>query len=125
MLRPRNVAASRGSSRRLGARCGPVALLLLAALAPATAVGQCAPQPVFTELFAYDPAVPSQLLGKWLGSQQMPAREDIERQIAVAVVIAEEEAPLLMPVQRVVGGVQVENNLPRRAPVRLQKQIDK
>ena len=124
MLRPRNVAASRGSSRRLGARCGPVALLLLAALAPATAVGQCAPQPVFTELFAYDPAVPSQLLGKWLGSQQMPAREDIERQIAV-VVIAEEEAPLLMPVQRVVGGVQVENNLPRRAPVRLQKQIDK
>ena len=125
MLRPRNVAASRGSSRRLGARCGPVALLLLAALAPATAVGQCAPQPVFTELFAYDPAVPSQLLGKWLGSQQMPAREDIERQIAVAVVIAEEEAPLLMPVQWVVGGVQVENNLPRRAPVRLQKQIDK
>jgi hypothetical protein len=125
MLRPRNVAASRGSSRRLGARCGPVALLLLAALAPATAVGQRAPQPVFTELFAYDPAVPSQLLGKWLGSQQMPAREDIERQIAVAVVIAEEEAPLLMPVQRVVGGVQVENNLPRRAPVRLQKQIDK
>jgi hypothetical protein len=100
-------------------------LLLLAALAPATAVGQCAPQPVFTERFAYDPAVPSQLLGKWLGSQQMPAREDIERQIAVAVVIAEEEAPLLMPVQRVVGGVQVENNLPRRAPVRLQKQIDK
>jgi hypothetical protein len=84
MLRPRNVAASRGSSRRLGARCGPVALLLLAALAPATAVGQCAPQPVFTELFAYDPAVPSQLLGKWLGSQQMPAREDIERQIAVS-----------------------------------------
>ena len=125
MLRPRNVAASRGSSRRLGARCGPVALLLLAALAPAMAVGPCAPQPVFTELFAYDPAVPSQLLGKWLGSQQMPAREDIERQIAVAVVIAEEEAPLLMPVQRVVGGVQVENNLPRRAPVRLQKQIDK
>ena len=102
-----------------------MAVLLLAALAPATAVGQCAPQPVFTELFAYDPAVPSQLLGKWLGSQQMPAREDIERQIAVAVVIAEEEAPLLMPVQRVVGGVQVENNLPRRAPVRLQKQIDK
>ena len=125
MLRPRNVAASRGSSRRLGARCGLVALLLLAALAPVTAVGQRAPQPVFTELFAYDPAVPSQLLGKWLGSQQMPAREDIERQIAVAVVIAEEEAPLLMPVQWVVGGVQVENNLPRRAPVRLQKQIDK
>jgi hypothetical protein len=70
MLRPRNVAASRGSSRRLGARCGPVALLLLAALAPATAVGQCAPQPVFTELFAYDPAVPSQLLGSGLAASR-------------------------------------------------------
>ena len=75
MLRPRNAAASRGSSPGLDARRGPVALLLLAALAPATAVGQRAPQPVFTELFAYDPAVPSQLLGKWLGSQPMPARE--------------------------------------------------
>ena len=56
MVRPGNVAASRDSSRRLGARRGPVALLLLAALAPATAVGQRAPQPVFTELFAYDRA---------------------------------------------------------------------
>jgi len=55
----------------------------------------------------------------------MPAAEDIERQIAVAVVIAVKEAPLLMPVQRVVGGVQIENNLPWCAPVRLEKQIDK
>jgi hypothetical protein len=74
MLRPGNVAASRDSSRRLGARRGPVALLLLAALAPATAVGQRAPQPVFTELFAYDPAVPSQLLGKWLISSQLDSK---------------------------------------------------
>jgi hypothetical protein len=37
-------------------------LLLLAALAPATAVAQRMPQPVFTELFAYDPAAPSLLL---------------------------------------------------------------
>jgi hypothetical protein len=66
MVQPGNVAASRGSSPALDARCGPVALLLLAALAPATAVAQRTPQPVFTELFAYDPAAPSQLLGKWL-----------------------------------------------------------
>jgi hypothetical protein len=38
-------------------------LLLLAALVPATAVAQRTPQPVFTELFAYDPAAPSQLPG--------------------------------------------------------------
>jgi hypothetical protein len=54
----------------------------------------------------------------------MPATEDIQREIAVAIVIAVEEAPLLVPVQRVVGGVQIENNLLRRAPVRLEEQID-
>src|SRR6202035_4179837 len=71
MLRSGNVAASRGSRPGRDA----VALLLLSGFAPTTVVGQRAPQPVFTELFAYDPAVPSQLLGKWLGSQPMPARE--------------------------------------------------
>jgi hypothetical protein len=45
-------------------RCSLVALLLLAALAVATAVAQQTPQPVFTDLFTYDPAAPSQLLGK-------------------------------------------------------------
>jgi hypothetical protein len=53
--------------------------LVLAALAPATAVAQQTPQPVFTELFAYDPAAPSQLLGKWrissrLDSKRQPLR---------------------------------------------------
>jgi hypothetical protein len=60
------IAASRGSSPGLDARRGPAALLILAALAPAPAVAQRTPQPVFTELCAYDPAAPSQLLGKWL-----------------------------------------------------------
>jgi hypothetical protein len=63
-----------GSRPGLDARRGAVALLLLSAFAPATAVGQRAPQPVFTELFAYDPAVPSQLLGKWLISSQLDSR---------------------------------------------------
>ena len=65
MVRSGNVAASLGSGSGLEARYGLAALLLLAALAPTTAVAQRTPQPVFTELFAYDPAAPSQLLGKW------------------------------------------------------------
>src|SRR5262245_34277354 len=60
-----------------------------------------------------------------LGRQQMRPTEDVQRQIAVAVVIAVKEAPLLVPVQRVVGGVEVENDLLGRVLVRLEKQLDK
>ena len=67
MVRTGNVAASRGSSPRRGL----AALLLFAALALTTAVAQPTPQPIFTELFAYDPAAPSQLLGKWRISSQL------------------------------------------------------
>ena len=74
MVRWCNVAAFRGSSPGLDARRGLAALLLLAALAPATAVAQWTPQPVFTELFAYDPAAPSQLLGKWAISSQLDSK---------------------------------------------------
>src|SRR5580693_6397416 len=45
------------------------------------------------------------------GRQQMPATEHVERQIAVAVVIAMEETLFLLPVQRVVGGVEVQGDL--------------
>ena len=48
-------------------------------------------------------------------AKQVPAAEDVERQVAVAVVIAVEEATFLMPVQRVVGGIEIEDDLPRRA----------
>jgi Polysaccharide lyase len=59
-------------SRGGGARLSTAALLLIAAaLAAPPARAQQTPQPVFTELFAYDPAVPSQLLGKWLISPQL------------------------------------------------------
>jgi hypothetical protein len=74
MVRPGNVAAFRGSSPGLDARRGFAALLLLAALTPATTVAQRTPQPVFTELFAYDPAAPSQSLGKWLVSSQLDSK---------------------------------------------------
>ena len=59
-----------------------------------------------------------------LGRQQMPAAEHVERQIAVAVVIAVEEPPLLLAVQRIVGRIEIENDLLRRALMRLQEQID-
>jgi polysaccharide lyase-like protein len=51
---------------------GLAALLLLAVVfAAPTALAQRAPQPIFTELFAYDPAAPSELLGKWRISSQL------------------------------------------------------
>ena len=74
MVRSGNVAAARGSSPGLDARRSLAALLLLAALEPATAVAQPTPQPVFTELFAYDPAAPSQLLRKWLISSRLDSK---------------------------------------------------
>jgi hypothetical protein len=63
--------------------------------------------------------------GPLFGRQEMQAAEDIQRQIAVAVVIAVKEAAFLMPVQRIVGGVEVENDLLWRISVRREKQIDK
>jgi hypothetical protein len=57
------------------ARWVRVTLLLLAAVLSAPmATAQRTPQPIFTELFAYDPATPSQLLGKWLISPQFDSR---------------------------------------------------
>jgi len=73
MVQTGNVAASR-SSPGLDARRGAAALLLLAAPAPATAVAQRTPRPVFSELFDYDPATPSQLLGKWRISSQLDSK---------------------------------------------------
>jgi hypothetical protein len=51
-------------------------LLLAAALSSPTAVAQPTPQPqpVFTELFSYDPAEPSQLLQKWRISPQLDSK---------------------------------------------------
>ena len=74
MERAGNVAGSRRSSPGLDARRGAASLLLLAILAPTTAVAQQRPQPVFTEFFAYDPAAPSELLGKWRISSQLDSK---------------------------------------------------
>ena len=41
----------------------------------------------------------------------MAAREDVEGQIAVTSVVSVEGALLLLPVEGIVGGVEVENDL--------------
>jgi hypothetical protein len=58
------------------------------------------------------------------GRQQVPAAEDVKRQVAVAIIIAVKKPALLVPVQRVVGGIKIENDLPRRTHLGLDKQID-
>ena len=57
-----------------------------------------------------------------LGRQQVPAAEDVQRQVAVAVVVAVEEAALLVAVQRIVGGVEIEDDALGRRGMRLQEQ---
>jgi len=56
--------------------------------------------------------------------QHVPAAEHVERQIAVPVVVAVEEAAFLAAVQRDVGIVEIEHDLPRRALMRLEEKID-
>ena len=96
MVRTGKVEASRGSGPGLHAR-RLAALLLLAALASATVVAQQAPQPVFTERFAYDPAEPSQLLGRWRISSQLDSKL---RPLRVGVVAD--------PIGKTVGRVTVQ-----------------
>jgi len=52
----------------------------------------------------------------------MAATEYVEGQITVAVVIAVEEPAFLMAVERIVGGVEIENDLARRDAVGVQKE---
>ena len=47
----------------------------------------------------------------------------IQREVAVAVVIAVEETPLLPAVQRVVGRVHIQDDLLRRRGVAVQEQL--
>ena len=54
----------------------------------------------------------------------MPAAEHVPGQIAVAAVVAVEDAPLLLPVKRVLGRVEVEDDPLGWPLVRLQQQID-
>lgn len=49
-----------------------------------------------------------------LGCQQVPAAEDVERQVAIAVVVTVEEAALVMAVDRIIGRVEIKDDLLRR-----------
>jgi hypothetical protein len=52
--------------------------------------------------------------GAQVRAQQLLSAKHVQRQIAVAVVAAVEEALLLLAVQRVVGGIEVQHELRRR-----------
>ena len=67
------------------------------------------------------PALASMLERRNLAAKEVPAAKNVKRQVAVAIVIAVEEAPLLVPMQRVVSGIQIENDLPRRTGMGLDK----
>ena len=56
-------------------------------------------------------------------TQQLIASEDVQRQIAVAVVVAVEEPLRLMAVERDVGRVQIEHDLSWRCGMRLDEQV--
>jgi hypothetical protein len=55
----------------------------------------------------------------------MSAAEHIERQVTVAIVVAVKEAAFLMTMQRVVGRIEVERDLPERRTMRLKEEVDK
>ena len=59
-----------------------------------------------------------------VGDQQLPAAKRVQRQEAVPVVISVEEAPGLMAVNGVVGRVEVNHQLARRATVRGDELLD-
>ena len=79
---------------------------------------------IMRAISSFAPALPSMFEGRaW--RPEMSAAEHIKRQVAIAVVIAVKEPPLLIAVQRIVGRVEVEHDLTRRFGVRVEKQIDK
>ena len=54
----------------------------------------------------------------------MAPTENIKRQVAVAVIIAVKEPPLLIAMHRIISGIKIENDLVRRSFVRFQEQVD-
>ena len=57
-------------------------------------------------------------------TQQLVATENVQRQIAVMVVVAMEEARFLFPMQGPVRGIQIHNGGSRRFSMGLQKERD-
>lgn len=59
-----------------------------------------------------------------LGGEQVTTAEDVERQVAIAVVIALEVAAFLKPEQSIIGRVEPEHDADRRFLVRVHEHID-
>ena len=58
-------------------------------------------------------------------AQDVLAADDEERQEAVVIIIAVEDLALLVPVDRIVGGIEIQDNLPGRFPMALQEEVHK
>jgi hypothetical protein len=56
--------------------------------------------------------------------QQVPTAEDVQRQIAIAIVIAMEEPAFLLPVQGIIGGIEIKRDLCRGLGVGIEEQVD-
>ena len=54
----------------------------------------------------------------------MLTTEDVQRQVAIAAVVAVEKTPFLLTVQRIISRIQVEPDLARGLAVRLQEEIE-
>ena len=72
--------------------------------------------------FFRDPAAPSMSAGR-SDAEQFVAAEDVQREVAVPLIVAVEESSELFPVQRVVGGVQIQHDLVRRALMGLKEDV--
>jgi hypothetical protein len=56
-----------------------------------------------------------------LRSQQMSSAEHVQGQVAITVVIAVKEPPLLLPVHRIIRRIKIEDDLTGCTLVRFQK----
>jgi hypothetical protein len=54
----------------------------------------------------------------------MPATEYVERQVAVAIIIAVEEPALLVPMDRVIRGIQIQGDLTWWRPEGIEEEVD-
>src|SRR5262245_43070997 len=54
----------------------------------------------------------------------MPSAEHVQRQVAITVVIAVIEPPLLLPMNRIIGGIKIEDDLTWCPFVSFQRKID-
>ena len=46
-----------------------------------------------------------------LGAKKVPSAKNVQRQVTIGFVVAMEEAPFLLTMQRIIGGIEVEGDL--------------